>query len=114
LAAWRAKQGRFEEAGALFQEALERKKRSLGEDHPFTLQTLNDFGLMRLNQGRHEDAEAKLLAAVNGCFDKLDPAHPLTRSSLENLIRLYESWGKSDEVEKWQAKRVALSDPQNR
>ncbi len=45
-----------------------------------------------------------LLKAVNGRHLKLSDKHPRTLDSLNNLIELYEAWGKPEKAEKWRAK----------
>ena len=49
-------------------------------------------------------AELLPLEAFNGREAKLGPEHPRTVESLDQLVHLYESWNKPDEVEKWRAK----------
>lgn len=53
---------------------------------------------------RYEDAEPLLLDAFHGRESKLGPEHPQTLNSLRELVRLYESWNKPDEAEKWRAR----------
>jgi hypothetical protein len=92
---------RFED---LLAEALKHRKLKLGEDHPDTLESLHDFGVMYLEQARYEDAEPLLLLAFQGRETKLGPQHPRTIDSLKQLVSLYELWGKPDEAERWRAK----------
>ncbi|NIV47976.1 MAG: tetratricopeptide repeat protein [Gammaproteobacteria bacterium] len=52
-----ADQGRYDEAEALYLEALEGRARILGEDHQATLRTRNHLADMYERQGRHAEAE---------------------------------------------------------
>jgi hypothetical protein len=123
------------------------RKLKLGEDHPDTLETINDLGVLRREQKRYEEAESLLrqaleggqtaqaeprrschagiharacraihhqarygeaepllLDAFKGRTSKLGSRHPHTIESLNELMRLYESWGKPGKAEEWRAK----------
>jgi len=45
-----------------------------------------------------------LIEAFEGRRLKLGDTHPNTLESWNNLIDLYEAWGKPEETEKWRAK----------
>jgi serine/threonine protein kinase len=51
-----------------------------------------------------QDKDSHITATEAGREAKLGPEHPHTIDSLRELVRLYESWGKADEAEKWRAK----------
>ena len=55
-------------------------------------------------QARYEEAEKLLIEAVEGRRLKLSDTHPHTVESLNNLIELYEAWGKPEKAEEWRAK----------
>jgi len=55
-------------------------------------------------QGNFNKAELLLLEAVEGRRLKLGDTHPHTLESLNNLIALYEAWGKPEKAEQWRAK----------
>jgi hypothetical protein len=55
-------------------------------------------------QARYDDAEQLLLEAVKGRRLKLGDTHPRTLESWNNLIELYEAWGKPEKAEEWRAK----------
>jgi len=62
-------------------------------------------------QSRYEEAEKYLLNALNGRRLKLGDTHPHTIESWNNLIDLYEAWGKPEQAEQW---KVKLSESQPR
>ncbi len=59
--------------------------------------------MLYIQQARYEVAEPLLLEACQGRENKLGPEHPHTSDSLNELVRLYESWGKPEEAQKWRA-----------
>lgn len=73
----------------------------LGEDHPLTLQSKNDLGILYKEQVRYQDAEQLLLEALEGRRRKLGDKHQHTLESLDNIIRLYEAWGKPEKADEW-------------
>jgi hypothetical protein len=53
--------------------------------------------------------EGFLIKVLEGRRLKLGHTHPHTIESLNNLIDLYETWGKSEKAKEWRAK-LAQSD----
>jgi tetratricopeptide (TPR) repeat protein len=97
-------QRRFDKAESLFTEALEISRRTLGEDHPFKLTTVNDLATVNKEQAKYQDAEDLLIDAVEGRIQKLGRQYQDTKESLNNLIDLYEAWGKPEKADEWRAK----------
>ena len=60
---WKSEWG-YSEVDSLFDEALEGQELKLGRDHPETLQTINDLGVLRREQQRYEEAESLLCEAL--------------------------------------------------
>jgi hypothetical protein len=54
-------------------------------------------------QAQYEKAEPLLLKAVEGRILKLGDTHPHTQESLNNVIALYEAWGKPEKAHEWRA-----------
>ena len=79
-------------------ESPDYRKAKHGDKHPETLETLNDFGVLRREQKRNEEAEDLLLNAVESRRLKLGDTHPHTIESLNNLIDLYEAWNKPEQA----------------
>ena len=106
LAVLRTKQERFPEAKDLFERALEIRKQKFNrwaDDHPGTLKTKNDLGVLYKEQKLYDKAEPLLIEAVKGRRLKLSDEHPHTQESIKNLIDLYEAWDKPEKVEEWRA-----------
>jgi len=83
-------------------------RRTLGDDHPVTLQSMHELAVLYLRQARHEEAEPLLLSAFHGREARLGPEHPDTIDSLKQLVNLYESWPKPGEAAKWRAKLAEM------
>ena len=56
--------GIFAQARPLLEEALEGQRTTLGEDHPDTLASLGNLGLLRYNEGKLDAAEPLLRRSV--------------------------------------------------
>ncbi len=48
--------------------------------------------------------DADRVNTFHGCETKLGPEHPHTTNSLNELVHLYEPWGKPVEAARWRAK----------
>jgi len=83
---------------------LKGRQLELGDDHPETLESKNDFGILYKDQAHYEKAEPLLLEAVKGRILKLGDDHPHTQESLRNLIDLYEAWDKPEKAKECRAK----------
>jgi hypothetical protein len=64
---WGHDQGKLDEAGVLYREALEAMRATLGDRHPDTLLSINNLGRLQHDQGRLGEAETLLLEAHDGC-----------------------------------------------
>jgi hypothetical protein len=69
--------------------------------------------VLYIQQARYEGAEPLLLDACQGRENKLGPEHPHTSDSLNELVRLYESWGKPELAEQWRAKLTSAKNASN-
>ena len=57
-----------------------------------------------LGRNPANDEEPLLLEALEGRRLKLGDTHQHTQESLNNLIELYEAWGKPEKAEEWRGK----------
>lgn len=55
-------------------------------------------------QERYEEAEGLLLEGHDRVARVLGPAHRQTQKGAEELVALYESWGRSEQADAWRAK----------
>jgi len=83
--------GLYNEASPEYLKALEIRTREFGPDHPRTLESMSDLGLLRLAQGELEEASELLEAALEGRRKAYGDSDPETIGSLQNLGQvLYE------------------------
>ena len=78
-------QGKLVEAEPLYREALEGRRRTLGDTHPNTLNSINNFAMLLEAQRKLSEAELLYREAVSGAKKTLGDAHPTTVIFQENL-----------------------------
>jgi hypothetical protein len=106
--------GRLAEAEPLYREALEKRRRVLGEDHPHTLVSLGNMGILLARQGKPAEAEPFLLDSHEKRSRVLGEQHPLTVAAIGALVDLYTAWdtaepgkGYGARAAEWQARKDA-------
>ncbi|MCL1473437.1 tetratricopeptide repeat protein, partial [Argonema antarcticum] len=92
-------QGRYSEAEPLYLQALELRKRLLGDEHPDVAASLNNLAYLYESQGRYSEAEPLYLQALELRKRLLGDEHPDVASSLNNLANLYYYQGRYSEAE---------------
>jgi len=92
-------QGRYSEAEPLYLQALELRKRLLGDEHPDVATSLNNLASLYYSQGRYSEAEPLYLQALELRKRLLGDEHPDVATSLNNLANLYNSQGRYSEAE---------------
>ncbi|KAF8223006.1 hypothetical protein L208DRAFT_1033657, partial [Tricholoma matsutake] len=65
-----------------------------GPDHPSTLDTINNLGLLYANQGHVKHAERMHNCALSGNEKALGPDHTSTLGTVNNLGLLYANQGR--------------------
>ncbi len=86
-----AEQGEHEEADALLREAIERSRRTLGDDNQATLLVLNNLGMLLLRRGLASEAEPLLREVLETSRRTLGADHPQTLMSVDNFRKVTES-----------------------
>ncbi len=79
--------------------ALKIRRRLLGEDHPHTLISINNIGLLLQEQGKLGEAEPLLREALQRRRRVLGDDHPGTLISINNMGSLLQEQGKLDQAE---------------
>lgn len=74
---------------------------------------MHELAVLYMAQARQGEAEPLLLQAFQGRQTKLRPEHTHRIKSLNELVRLYETWGKPEEAQKWRAKLTSAKDASN-
>ncbi len=93
--------GRHDEADPLYRETLAVAKRALPPGHYMTLIFKRNHGGCLTALGRYQQAEPLLLSSYTGLKSALGPDNQHTRQALDNLITLYDRWGRPDEAARW-------------
>ncbi|KAJ3543777.1 hypothetical protein NM208_g3397 [Fusarium decemcellulare] len=96
---YRAKRGRYQEAEAMIRRALEARGSVLGQDHPDTLCSMNNLGLVLLYQGMYEEAEVVHRGVLEIRKTTLGSEHPSTLGSMNNLGVVLRSQKRHAEAE---------------
>jgi len=81
-------QGRYPEAEPLYLEALDLRKRLLGDNHPSVATSLNNLAGLYYSQGRYPEAEPLYLEAINIFRERLGENHPHTQTVYQNYLRM--------------------------
>ncbi|RYO74329.1 hypothetical protein DL764_010854 [Monosporascus ibericus] len=84
----------------MYQRAVQGKEKALGPEHTSTLDTVNNLGLLYLDQGKLGEAEKMYQRALQGYEKALGPEHTSTLTTVNNLGNLYKVQGKLGEAEK--------------
>jgi hypothetical protein len=88
--------GRLAEAEPFYREALETRRRVLGEEHPHTLVSIGNMGVLLHRQGKYAEAEPLLLDSHEKRARTLGDTHPLTVAAVGALVDLYTAWDKAE------------------
>ncbi|MEQ1904214.1 MAG: serine/threonine-protein kinase [Pirellulaceae bacterium] len=91
--------GRYEEAARLWKKLYEDNESRLGTEHPDTLISLGNLGLMYLNLADHAKAELPLTQSLDGLRSVLGTEHPDTVRSMGLLGMLYQDLARYREAE---------------
>jgi eukaryotic-like serine/threonine-protein kinase len=90
--------GRYPPALPLQEAALETRRRELGDDHPDTLQSINDLAYLLELMGDWEQAETHYEEALAGRRRVYGDEHRLTYVAMNNLGLLIQQRGRVEEA----------------
>ena len=82
-----------------YERALALRQRTLGTEHPETLEAMHFLGTAHSSQGRLEQAEALLDNAVKGLSRALGENHLSTLYAMNDLARVFRDQGKLERAE---------------
>jgi serine/threonine protein kinase len=91
--------GRYDDAYPLQESALATRRRTLGEEHPDTLASINSMGALLQLQGRPAEAEIYHREALEKSRRTLGEEHPQTLTSISNMGLLFRLQGRLAEAE---------------
>ncbi len=80
-------------------------EKALGADHPSTLDTVNNLGLLYADRGKLDEAEKMYQRALAGKEKSLGADHTSTLNTVNNLGILYRDQGKLNEAKRCTSER---------
>jgi eukaryotic-like serine/threonine-protein kinase len=110
LGALYCKMKRYDEAEPLLNQEFETNRRLFGEEDWGTLASMIRVAELYRDREQFNDAEQLLLEAQKIVSPEFRNDQKVTGKSINDLIKLYEAWGRPDKAEEWQDKLSALSD----
>ncbi|MCH8903617.1 MAG: tetratricopeptide repeat protein, partial [Bacteroidetes bacterium] len=103
-------QGKLDEAEPYYREALEGRRRVLGDDHPSTLTSINNMGNLLNALGKYEDAASVHRRALDLRERHLGSHHPEVALSLTNLGNVLLSQGRLHEALQFHQRALSIHD----
>ena len=91
--------GRYDDTYPLQESALATRRRTLGEEHPDTLASINNMGLLLQLQGRLAEAEPYCREALENSRRTLGEEHPNTLTTSNHMGLLLQRQGRLAEAE---------------
>jgi tetratricopeptide (TPR) repeat protein len=91
--------GRFNEADAYFQEAVQSQHGVGVVEHPYTLTSMGNLALTYRGQGRWKEAEELFVQVIETSERVLGEEHPDTLTSMGNLALTYARQGRWETAE---------------
>lgn len=90
-------QGKHDKAVSELKRALAIWEKTLGPDHPYVANSLNNLAGLYFNQGKYAKAEPLYTRALS-IMEKTAPNHPDVANLLDNLAELYVKTGRDKEA----------------
>jgi tetratricopeptide (TPR) repeat protein len=94
-----SREEKYKEAEAMYRQALAGCEEVVGREHPDTLTSVNNLGLVLSMLGNYEEAEAMHRRVLEARKKMLGLEHPDTLTSVRNLVNALDSQGKYEEAE---------------
>jgi eukaryotic-like serine/threonine-protein kinase len=116
LSGWRAnnlavlyeREGRFQDALAISQEAVAIKEKALGSQHIDVAISLDNVGLALFRLGHVEEALAKTQRALEILRSTVGPEHPEVAIRLVNAAEFQHALGRNDEAKRMAEEALAI------
>jgi tetratricopeptide (TPR) repeat protein len=99
--------GMLDRSEELSQQVLNRREKTLGYEHTYTLESVNNLGNIYYHQGRLDRAEAMYQLALTRSERALGPDHVSTLASVDYLGLLYRTLGKLAKAEEMHVRALA-------
>ena len=85
--------GNLDSAISLYQRCLQTRERLLGAEHPDTLSTISNLGIVLSDKGDYEKAEVHYIRCLQAQERVLGTEHPLTLATVNLFAALYSNKG---------------------
>lgn len=92
------KQGQYERAIKVAEEALKVAKETFGEKHPYVSSSLNNIALLYITQGEYAKAESLYEQSLKIAEEILGENHPQLISILEGMAKCCDEMGEYDKA----------------
>ncbi len=106
-----AVEGRFDEAGVLFRQAVAERRQVLGDDHPAVAISLNSLGNIFSEQGKYSQAKPYYEQALMILEKVLGPKHPDVTQPLNNLGSVSYNLGDNQTALRFYRRSLKISEP---
>ena len=100
--------GEYEQAKALFEQALAVQQEVLGAEHPEVADSLNNLGVVHAALGEYEESKRVGLRVLKFWQDVQGQEHPRVADSLTNLGMIYEFLGDYEQVRRSNMQALAI------
>jgi tetratricopeptide (TPR) repeat protein len=94
-------QGEYGKALEWYQRALDGREKTLGKDHPSTLDTVHNMGVVFDNEGEYGKALEWYQRALDGCEKTLGKDHPSTLQTVNNMASVFDNQGEYGKALEW-------------
>jgi serine/threonine protein kinase/Tfp pilus assembly protein PilF len=101
--------GLFSRAHDLMERVVEDRRKTLGPDHPKTLEAMSQMGWILYREGREAEAERLTRTTIDAQSRALGPDDPATLESKDHLVSILISQAHYAEVEKLARELIAAS-----
>ncbi|HJZ87573.1 MAG TPA: tetratricopeptide repeat protein [Polyangia bacterium] len=101
-------QGKYDEAAAHLQRALELREKQVGPDHPDVTVPLSGLGGTYLSLGKYQEALGYYRRVIAIREQTLGQAHPDVAKAENNLALLYKEMGRYDEALRHQQRAISI------
>jgi serine/threonine protein kinase/Tfp pilus assembly protein PilF len=98
--------GKYEEVEEHYAEALETRRRILGNEHPSTLASIGSMGVLLYYQGKYDEAQVYYAEALETQRRVLGNEHPDTLRTINSMFVLSYYQGKYDEAQVYSAEAL--------
>jgi len=86
-------QGKYDEAGVLYKQCLDKSKVVLGDRHPQTLATMHNIAVTYIKQGKYDEAEVLYKQCLDQRRRVLGDNNPDTLTTMHSLAGIYKNQG---------------------